>query len=110
MRTWRFTHYVGDVRGHSYSLADLEDAEGSTVSSVVAESVGDVECTISNSALASSVWSGKVTTPNAGRAVVRLTCAMSDGETHVRRFEINVRGTGASEVSGQMNPFDIATG
>ncbi len=110
MRTWRYTHYVGDVRGHSYSLADLEAAEGSTVSSVVAESVGDVECTISNSALASSVWTGKVTTPNAGRVVVRLTCTMSDGETHVRRFEINVRGTGASEVSGQMNPFDIATG
>lgn len=107
---FRYSQRVGETRGRTYSFVRLAADEGSSVSSVVASSVGDVPCTITNAALATNVWSGDVTTDQAGRAMVKLVATLADGEIHVATFELAVKRNTISQVMGESSAFDIATG
>ena len=109
MRTWRYRQYVG-TRPYSLDLTAYGNDDSSSVSSVTASSVGDVACTIANSALASEVWSADVTCSNPGRAMVKLEMTLASGDTRIAVLEIEVKGATVSQVAGGYTTFDIATG
>lgn len=111
MKKWRWTQYKDEERHYSYDLSDIPTEQSTTIASVTAESKGDVSCTISNSAVASNVWSGDVLTDKAGSAVVSLKIVLANGRTRYRKFEIIVKGKGSSQVSGNLGSiFNITDG
>lgn len=111
MKIWRWTQYVDDERLYSFDLSDIPTEQSTTITSVTAESNGDVDCTISNASVSSNVWSGDVLTEKPGCCVVRLTVVLANGRQRVRKFEIRVKDASCHQVNGGVGKvFNINSG